>query len=110
MFDIENAHATPPHLDVFVRLGCSVEMLCSLQFFAIGLNICSQSVDPMHPHHYLSVSGVDKQCTALNPNKVYRYVTIPAFTAINIPKVPQKGLKRWFGGASGPISPHFLTS
>ena len=34
---IENADATPPHLDVFVRLGSSVEMLCSLHFFALGL-------------------------------------------------------------------------
>ena len=34
---IENADATPPHLDVIVRLGSSVEMLCYLHFFALGL-------------------------------------------------------------------------
>ena len=37
MIIIENADATPPHLDVFVRLGSSVGVHGSLQFFAFGL-------------------------------------------------------------------------
>ena len=34
---IENADATPPHLDVLVHLGDSVVVHGSLQFFASGL-------------------------------------------------------------------------
>ena len=33
---IENADATPPHLNVFVRFGDSVALHGSLQFFAFG--------------------------------------------------------------------------
>ena len=35
---IENADATPPHLDVFVRLGSSVGMLCFCSCFALRLH------------------------------------------------------------------------
>jgi hypothetical protein len=34
---IENADATPPHLDVLLRLGGSLGVRGSLQFFALGL-------------------------------------------------------------------------
>ena len=34
---IENADATPPHLDVFVSLGCSVGMLLFFEFGSMGL-------------------------------------------------------------------------
>ena len=37
---IENADATPPHLDVILRLGSSVGMHGSLQFFALGCSAC----------------------------------------------------------------------
>ena len=34
---IENADATPPHLDVFLHLGCSGDLLGTLQFLCIGV-------------------------------------------------------------------------
>ena len=34
---IENADATPPHLDVFLHLGCSGDLLGSLKFVCIDL-------------------------------------------------------------------------
>ena len=37
MLLIESADATPPHLDVLLRLGGSLGMHGSLQFFAFGL-------------------------------------------------------------------------
>ena len=39
---IENADATPPHLDVFVRLGSSSDLPGSLQF------LCKGGAQPMH--------------------------------------------------------------
>ena len=48
---IENAHATPPHLDVILHLGSSGGMHGSLQFFAFGLRSLFSSVEcfPTHP-------------------------------------------------------------
>ena len=37
VYFIENADATPPHLEVFVRLGCCGDLHGCLQFFALGL-------------------------------------------------------------------------
>ena len=47
----ENAHATPPHLDVILHLGSSGGMHGSLQFFAFGLRSLFSSVEcfPTHP-------------------------------------------------------------
>ena len=39
---IENADATPPHLDVFVRLGSSSDLPGSLQF------LCKGGAQPVH--------------------------------------------------------------
>ena len=45
---IENADATPPHLDVMVHLGSSGGLHGSLQFFAIGLrSLFSSVVSPL---------------------------------------------------------------
>ena len=34
---VENADATPPHLNVFLHLGCSGDLLGSLKFVCIDL-------------------------------------------------------------------------
>ena len=47
---IENAHATPPHLDVIVHLGSSSGMHGSLQFFAFGLRSLFSSVECFPTH------------------------------------------------------------
>ena len=51
-FFSENAHATPPHLDVILHLGSSGGMHGSLQFFAFGLRSLFASVEcfPTHLH------------------------------------------------------------
>ena len=47
---IENAHATPPHLDVILHLGSSGGMHGSLQFFAFGLRSLFSSVECFPTH------------------------------------------------------------
>ena len=42
IISIENADATPPHLDVFLRLGSSADLPGFLQF------LCKGGAQPMH--------------------------------------------------------------
>ena len=53
---IENAHATPPHLEVLLRLGGSLLLHGSLHFFAFGLRSVFSS-DECFPTHLPIHSG-----------------------------------------------------